>query len=197
MAENDMEMVPLTAAATLTSSDCDLRDFAFMPLDIVRLFGSEFHAMANDGEWRAGVTLWLKSYQQVSAGSLPNDDIALARLAEFGRDLRSWKKVKTGAMRGWRLCSDGRLYHPVVAEKVKEAWRRKFAMRERGRLGNEKRWSELRTRSEQKVGGGAANGGTAPLDNDAPLGRKNHKDYKAEAFPQGSLNDPYGIAQGS
>src|SRR5215204_6616482 len=106
-------------SAPLTPAECDLRDFAFMPLDIVRLFGSEFHALANDTEWRAGVTLWLKSFHQVPAGSLPNDDVALARLAEFGRDLRSWKKVKTGAMRGWRLCSDGRLYHPVVAEKVK------------------------------------------------------------------------------
>ena len=123
---------PLTTAPEpLTPADCDLRDFSFMPLDIVRLFGSEFHARASDAEWRAGLTLWLKSYHQVPAGSLPDDDIALARLAEFGRDLRAWRKVKAGAMRGWRLCSDGRLYHPVVAEKVNEAWAGRLAYQQR------------------------------------------------------------------
>ncbi|HGM8473132.1 TPA: DUF1376 domain-containing protein [Pseudomonas aeruginosa] len=83
-----------------------------MPLDIARLFGSEFHARASDGEWRAGLTLWLKSYHQVPAGSLPDDDVALARLAEYGRDLKSWRAVKDGALHGWVKCSDGRLYHP-------------------------------------------------------------------------------------
>lgn len=42
----------------LTPKDCDLRDFQFMPMDISRLFGSRFHAVCNDAEWRAGVTLW-------------------------------------------------------------------------------------------------------------------------------------------
>ena len=36
---------------------------------INRLFGSSFHARASDAEWRAGVTLWLKSFHQVPAGS--------------------------------------------------------------------------------------------------------------------------------
>src|SRR5271167_2479587 len=91
--------------------DADLRDFGFMPLDIVRLFGSTFHARATDAEWRAGVTLWLKSYHQMPAGSLPADDIELCRLAELGRDVRAWKKIKAGTMHGWYACSDGRLYH--------------------------------------------------------------------------------------
>lgn len=61
-------------------AEADLRDFAFMPIDINRLFGSAFHARSTDAEWRAGVTLWLKSYHQVPAGSLPEDDIELCRL---------------------------------------------------------------------------------------------------------------------
>jgi hypothetical protein len=157
-------------APPLTPPDCDLRDFGFMPLDIVRLFGSEFHALATDSEWRAGVTLWLKSFHQVPAGSLPNDDIALARLAEFGRNLRSWNKVKAGALRGWRLCSDGRLYHRVVAEKVNDAWARKLAMRERGRKGNEKRWGELRAQSQQESSGGTSRGGTDHMEDGPPFG---------------------------
>jgi hypothetical protein len=85
------------------------------------LFGSTFHARASDAEWRAGVTLWLKSWDQVPAGSLPADDIDLCRLAELARDLKAWAKVKLGALRGWFMCSDGRLYHPVVAEGVNNA----------------------------------------------------------------------------
>lgn len=124
----------------LTPADCDLRDFQFMPLDIARLFGSEFHARASDGEWRAGLTLWLKSYHQVPAASLPDDEVALARLAEYGRDLKSWRAVKDGALHGWVKCSDGRLYHPVVAEKVLEGWLQKLHARLRGGKGNAKRW---------------------------------------------------------
>ncbi len=124
----------------MTPADCDLRDFQFMPLDIARLFGSEFHARASDGEWRAGLTLWLKSYHQVPAGSLPDDDVALARLAEYGRDLKSWRAVKDGALHGWVKCSDGRLYHPVVAEKALEGWLQKLHARLRGGKGNAKRW---------------------------------------------------------
>jgi len=124
----------------MTPADCDLRDFQFMPLDIARLFGSEFHARASDGEWRAGLTLWLKSYHQVPAASLPDDDVALARLAEYGRDLKSWRVVKEGALHGWAKCSDGRLYHPVVAEKVLAAWLQKLHARLRGGKGNAKRW---------------------------------------------------------
>lgn len=124
----------------MTPADCDLRDFQFMPLDIARLFGSEFHARASDGEWRAALTLWLKSYHQVPAASLPDDDVALARLAEYGRDLGSWQSVKQGALHGWVKCSDGRLYHPVVAEKVLEGWLQKLHARLRGVKGNAKRW---------------------------------------------------------
>ena len=106
-------------------TDADLRDFQFMPIDIVRLFGSTFHARATDAEWRAGVTLWLKSYHQVPAGSLPDDDIELCRLAELGRDIKMWRKIKSMAMHGWSAANDGRLYHSVVAEKAAEAWYRK------------------------------------------------------------------------
>jgi hypothetical protein len=106
-------------------ADADLRDFPFMPIDINRLFASAFHARASDSEWRAGFTLWLKSFHQVPAGSLPDDDIEVCRLAELGRDVKTWRKVKSIALHGWYRASDGRLYHDVVAEKTAEAWRRK------------------------------------------------------------------------
>jgi hypothetical protein len=126
----------------LVPAEVDLRDFPYMPIDIGRLFGSEFHARSDDGCWRAGVTLWLKSYHQVPAASIPDDDISLARLAEFGRDMKSWLEVKAGALQGWVKCSDGRLYHPVVAEKALEGWLEKLGQRKASAAGNAKRYNQ-------------------------------------------------------
>lgn len=117
--------------APLTPAGCVLQDFPHTPIYRARLFGSSFHARTTDGEWRAGVTLWLKSWDQVPAGSLPDDDIELCRLAELARDMKTWKKVKDGALRGWLKCSDGRLYHPVVAEGVHNALDAKAAQRDK------------------------------------------------------------------
>lgn len=113
----------------LVPDDVDLRDFPFTPIFRSRLFGSEFHARANDAAWRAGVTLWLKSWDQSPAGTLPDDDISLCRLAELGRDAKSWRKIREMALHGWSLRSDGRLHHKVVAEGVMEAWTRKLEQR--------------------------------------------------------------------
>ena len=125
--------------APLVPSDVDLRDYGFYPIDINRLFGSEFHAVTDDAAWRAGLTLWLKSYHQVPAGSIPDDDVALTRLAELGRDIKSWKKIREMSLRGWVACTDGRLYHPVVAEKALEGWIGKLGQRKASAAGVSKR----------------------------------------------------------
>ena len=128
--------------APLVPGEVDLRDFQFTPLYRSRLFGSSFHARSTDAEWRAGMTLWLKSWDQVPAGTLPNDNIDLCRLAELGRDMKAWTKIRKGAMRGWIKCADGRLHHRVVAEGVMEAWARRDAAKRKGRAGAAKRWTE-------------------------------------------------------
>ncbi len=122
--------------------EIELRDYSYVPLFRARLFGSKFHATATDAEWRAGVTLWLKSWDQSPAGSLPNDDVELCRLAELGRDLKAWRKVRDKALHGWYLCSDGRLYHGVVAEGVLEAAKRRRTASDKGKAGADKRWAE-------------------------------------------------------
>jgi hypothetical protein len=142
----------------LTPADCDLQDFTFMPVDIIRLFGSRFHAIASDGEWRAGLTLWLKSFHQVPAASIPDDDIELARLAELGRDVKTWRKLREVALYGWVKCADGRLYHPTVAEKALEAWKRKEFYRERSKKANAARWSSDHGDTQREEGTGAGKG---------------------------------------
>jgi hypothetical protein len=69
-------------------------------------------------------------------------DTARAELAEFGRDLKAWKKVKEGAMRGWIKCSDGKLHHAVVAEGVLHAWERRFASTKKAKAAASKRWGD-------------------------------------------------------
>lgn len=106
----------------LVPSNVDLRDFAYMPLDVVRFRDSDFAALIDGEAFRAGVLLWCASWHQVPAGSLPADDRVLANLAGFGRYVAEWQKVKEAALHGWIECSDGRLYHPVICEKALESW---------------------------------------------------------------------------
>jgi hypothetical protein len=115
--------------APLTPADCDLKDFPHTPIYRARLRGSTFNAKANDAEWRAGVNLWLNAQDQVPAGSLPDDDLELCRLADLGRDVKAWKKVKAWALHKWFKCSDGRLYNETVAEIVNMQWQAKIDQR--------------------------------------------------------------------
>jgi len=113
----------------LTAPDCDLRDFPYMPLDVVRLRDSETAVLLTPGEFRAAILLWCASWHQVPAASLPNDDRLLAMLAGFGRYQKGWAQVKAGAIRGFIECKDGRLYHQVVAEKAQEAFQSRTKQR--------------------------------------------------------------------
>jgi hypothetical protein len=115
----------------LTPPNCDLRDFQYMPLDVVRLRDSELVTASTGEEFAAAVLLWCAAWHQVPAASLPDDDRQLSSLAGYGRAVKEWAKVRAGALRGFVKCSDGRLYHPVVAEKAREAWDAKLQQRYR------------------------------------------------------------------
>lgn len=104
--------------APLVDPDVDLTALPYFPLLRRRLFRSEFHLRATDAEWRAGLTLWVRSFDQQPAGSLPDDDAQLQRLAGLARQHGKWRRVRTMALHGWTLCDDGRLYHATVAEVV-------------------------------------------------------------------------------
>lgn len=136
----------------LTPADCDLRDFPYMPLDVLRLRDSDIAARTTGEEFRCAVLLWCAAWHQVPSGSLPDDDVNLAQYAGFGRAIDQWLQHKEGAMRGWIKCTDGRLYHAVVAEKANEAWQQKHVkaheklgerIRKRNKLRAEKGLSAL------------------------------------------------------
>lgn len=115
----------------LTPESCDLRGLSYMPFFGHHLFASDSNAAATDGEFRARMTLTWSGWNQVPAGSLPNDDKALCLLAGLGRDVASWQALRAGALRGFVECSDGRLYHPFLCEQARVAWSTRVAARDR------------------------------------------------------------------
>ncbi|WP_232429199.1 DUF1376 domain-containing protein [Burkholderia ubonensis] len=126
----------MTEATPLTPADCDLRDFGFMPVDVQRLLKSDTWILGSADERAAAISLWLNSWHQVPAASLPDNERVLEHLA----GAKSWKKVRDHVLRGWVRCADGRWYHPVVAEKALEAWIEKLMSSVSGSVGNAKRW---------------------------------------------------------
>lgn len=108
--------------APLTPPDCDLKAFSFMPLHVARLRDSDLAALEDPEACWYAVLLWCASWHQVPAASLTDDDAVLARLCGLGRDVETFRRHKAGALRGFIKCSDGRLYHPIVAEQALESW---------------------------------------------------------------------------
>lgn len=127
--------------APLTPADADLRGLPFMPLDVIRLTDSDLFALSTGDEFKAAITLWCKAWLQVPAGSLPSDDRILAHLSGAGP---RWRKVKAIALRGFIECSDGRLYHRVIAEKAADAWERRGEWQEKqnNKTERQQRWRD-------------------------------------------------------
>lgn len=118
----------------------DLNGYEFMPLYGEKLRTSEHNTRATDAEFRASINLWWSAWMQVPAASLPNDEAQLCRLADLGRDMKTWVKVRPVAMRNFVLCSDGRYYHTTLAPLAMKAWQERLAHRARGKSGAAARW---------------------------------------------------------
>jgi len=105
----------------LTPPDCDLRSLPYFMLPADRR-DSDLFLQRSPEEFRFTISLRAASWRQIPAGSLPDDPRALATLSGAGENLRVWKKHATAVLQGWIKCSDGRLYHPMVAQIVLDAW---------------------------------------------------------------------------
>ena len=152
MAETKLPKPPVDA-------NVDLRDFPFMPLDVARLRDSDLVSKATDAEFRAAVLLWCAAWHQVPAGSLPDDTQILTHLAGLGRDTEAFERVRGISMGHFQMSADGRLYHPVICEKVLEAWERKEDNADR-READRVRKREAREQKEH------INQGSGPKDKD-------------------------------
>lgn len=133
MTDKQLPAPPLPASVNLRVLD-------YMPLHVSRLRDSETALKTRPEAFRCAVLLWCACWHQVPAASLPDDDQVLADLAGFGRAEKEWKRVKEGALRGFVKCSDGRLYHTVVAQVAVTSWVSMLKgrwEREKGRLKKE------------------------------------------------------------
>lgn len=178
----------------LVPVDLDLTSFEFMPVEWSRLLSSDTWMLCNDAEKVAAITLWGRSWTQVPAGSLPEDDRLLAALSGAGR---SWKKVKPMALRGWVLASDGRYYHPVVCEKSLEAWLEKLAAQISSGAGNAKRWNtefDPQPIKDQMV---EARKRLIALNPDSRQLKKKRFTVAHPAIPDDSKEHPAGMPSGS
>lgn len=139
----------------LTPPDCDLQAFAFMPLHVARLRDSDLAATAHPEACWYAVLLWAASWHQIPAASLPEDDAVLARLCGLGRDVRTFRKHRAAALHGFIKCSDGRLYHPVVAEQALASWEGRSSFKERRSAAAERqaRWREEQKQMSERLRG--------------------------------------------
>lgn len=125
--------------------EADLRGYEFMPLYGERLRTSDHNSAVTDAEFRASINLWWAAWQQVPAASLPADDMTLCTLADLGRDMRTWAKVKAKAMRNFVMCADGRYYHTFLAPHACAAWADRVKYRLRAGAGGRARAAKLRS----------------------------------------------------
>jgi len=160
--------------------DVDLRNFKFMPLEVARLRDSELASVASGEEFKAAVMLWCAAWHQIPAGSVPNDDRWLAHHSGAGNN---WAKVKNEALRGFTECSDGRLYHDVVVEKVRESWEMKRAQRERTKSATQARWERNGQRNGQEnIRNGYRNGENFVRNVHQGIGPDKTKDFNTCSY---------------
>ena len=117
--DGPLPVYPLRLGQTATRLDR-------MQIHVHRLIGSAWLSRSTHEERGAALSLWAHSTgTQDPAGTLPDDDRELARLAEFGVDIEGWRRCRAGALHGWarvRVLREGgepgpvRLAHPLMTE---------------------------------------------------------------------------------
>jgi hypothetical protein len=100
-------------------SACDLRRYSWIPVPVSLVRDSTWWLTASDAAQAAQLRLMVASWHQVPAASLPDDDRLLAKL---GRISSKVIRCLTEIRKEWTLCTDGRLYHPELAEIALDSW---------------------------------------------------------------------------
>lgn len=132
---------PTGLPTPLTLPDCDLRGLPWFPVVVADLRDGAMAALADPEARWAAIFARAVAWHQVPAASLPAEDTALCRLLGFGRDVAAWLPVReAGALTEWVKCADGRLYHPALAERARDAWQARQKRQVAGAKGNAKRW---------------------------------------------------------
>lgn len=94
-------------------------------LNAEKLMASELVALSSHEVIGAALLLWCRAWKQRPAASLPNDDNVIAAFARM--PLPRFKKLREQILRGFVLCSDGRLYHRTLSKEAEVAFAKKLA----------------------------------------------------------------------
>lgn len=142
----------------LVPAEVNLQDFGFIPLHIKRLQQSKAWLKCKRRPELAFylMNLWMRAWHEHPAGSIEADDDVLADAAMCPP--RLWPKLRDDLLRGWIECSDGRRYHPVVAELAMGAWAEKLAQRARTKAATDAK------KAKKTEAGGQRNVGRQPPD---------------------------------
>jgi hypothetical protein len=85
-------------------------------LDYERLEGSDTWAICPPEIRPWLLMMWLRAWQSFPCGTFTNDDLVIA--GRIGMPINLFRAHKEVLQRGWRLHSDGRLYHEAITERV-------------------------------------------------------------------------------
>jgi len=152
--------------APLVPAEVVLKDYDYMPLYFKRLFGSDTWVLGTDEQRIACLYLWTASWHGDPAASLPNDDRALAHHAHAER---RWTRLRPHCLRGWVLCADSRLYHPIVAEIAMEAYEARRDKSRKGKAGAARRWGSGSGTTPDMLGHSSGNGNiSSPSSSTSP-----------------------------
>ncbi|MBC7216465.1 MAG: hypothetical protein H5U28_14910 [Burkholderiaceae bacterium] len=116
---SDHSIEPLVAA------EVNLESFPWAPVRLAFLSGHPLALLQDPEPFRALVLLIANAWHKLPAMTAPNDDVQLAAMAGFGRDVNAWMTVRESVMQGWILCSDGRWHHPELAAWALYSWDKK------------------------------------------------------------------------
>lgn len=130
----------------LVPPECDCTDLDGFMLNVERLMASELVALSNHTVVAAALFLWCRAWKQRPAASLPDDDRVIAAFAKLS--LAKFKPLKAEILRGFVKCSDGRLYHRVLAEEAVRAYEKKLAFQGK-RKADAERLSNWRKRKRE------------------------------------------------
>ena len=176
--------------APLVPPDTTITGLTSFMLNVDRLFASELWAISTGEEFKAAVALWGRAWQQIPAGSLPDDERLLAAFSGAGR---RWSKVRDVAMRGFVKCSDGRFYHRVLSEDVIRAAKAKREKLERTVRATEARKKKDGDDTNPPSGGKKLNGFSETGDRHVVRHDQRHdaRDDQRNDLRHEERNDPH------
>lgn len=117
---------PGRSVVPLVPAEVNLESFPWAPVRLAFLSGHPLALLPNPEPFRALVLLIAQAWRKQPAMTAPNDDVQLAAMAGFGRDVNSWLTVRESVMQDWVLCSDGRWHHPELTSWALQSWEAKM-----------------------------------------------------------------------